>query len=211
MGRLCLGFGGRWDLPSSLEFTEVWRKLADKEGLPGLHFVGFTDDPAWSPTHYGFDASVLQSFSGTARAIRRGTRAKVLKRLARMSPNVRASILTMAGRPRVYDYDEIRLESVFGAKLRDDQIPCLIPNWDNTPRAARRGVVLHGATPDLFQRHVSHSLQLLAGRPRETRILVVKSWNEWAEGNHLEPDRDFGRKWLEALADEILDHRQPTT
>jgi hypothetical protein len=28
---------------------------------------------------------------------------------------------------------------------------------------------------------------------------MIKSWNEWAEGNHLEPDVKFGLKWLEAL------------
>jgi hypothetical protein len=36
-------------------------------------------------------------------------------------------------------------------------------------------------------------------RPEQERILRVKSWNEWAEGNHLEPDLKYGRGWLEAL------------
>ena len=192
------------ELPDAHEFIEFWRNLANREGLPGLYFVGFTDDPAWSPSDDGFDACVLQSFSGTGRAIHRSTRAKIGKRLKRMSPNLRAAALTMTGQPKVYDYDEVRPELVFGPRLRDDQHPCLIPNWDNTPRSGRRGVVLHGATPDLFRRQVARTVPLLAERPREKQLLFVKSWNEWAEGNHLEPDLRFGRKWLEALAAEVL-------
>ena len=192
------------ELPNAREFIEFWQNLASREGLPGLYFVGFTDDPAWSPLNDGFDACVLQSFSGTARAIRRGTGEKIRKRLKRVSANLRSSALTMTGRPKVYDYDEIDPKLVFGARLRDDQHPCLIPNWDNTPRSERRGVVLQGATPDLFRRQVALTVHLLAERPHETQLLFVKSWNEWAEGNHLEPDRRFGRKWLEALAAEVL-------
>lgn len=36
----------------------------------------------------------------------------------------------------------------------------------------------------------------------EERIVFAKAWNEWAEGNHLEPDLKFGHGWLEAIRDE---------
>ncbi len=53
--------------------------------------------------------------------------------------------------------------------------------------------------PAKFERNVAAAVGQLADRPREERLLWVKSWNEWAEGNHLEPDLRDGHGWLEAL------------
>jgi hypothetical protein len=63
---------------------------------------------------------------------------------------------------------------------------------------------LHAPTPELFRRHVALAVDLLRDRPIQRRLLFIKSWNEWAEGNYLEPDRRFGRGWLEAVAAEVL-------
>lgn len=85
--------------------------------------------------------------------------------------------------------------------------PCAIPNWDNTPRAGRAGTVALGATPDLFRRQLADMLRdEMRREPAAGRQLVfVKSWNEWAEGNHLEPDDLHGRGWLQSVRGARLD------
>jgi hypothetical protein len=75
------------------------------------------------------------------------------------------------------------------------------PNWDNTPRSGRRGLAVTDASPERFRRNVADAVTLLADRPADERLLWVKSWNEWAEGNHLEPDRRWGREFLRAHAE----------
>jgi len=82
--------------------------------------------------------------------------------------------------------------------------PCVIPGWDNTPRSGVRGVVLHGATPELFGCHVREAVAQVRSYPPERRIVFIKSWNEWAEGNYMEPDRRYGRGFLEAFHDAVV-------
>jgi hypothetical protein len=190
------------ELPDPTEFTETWRALAKEAGLPGLYLVGFIDDQTWRPADAGFDAAAL--LSTPSRGIRRGLLDKVGKRVKRIALTAPSTALTLRGRPRVYDYAEVQPAIVFGSSLRDDQYPCVLPNWDNTPRSDRDGSVLHAPTPELFRRHVALAVDLLRDRPIQRRLLFIKSWNEWAEGNYLEPDRRFGRGWLEAVAAEVL-------
>jgi len=99
-------------------------------------------------------------------------------------------------------YEELIREQM-GDPPEQNRHPCVIPNWDNTPRSGRAGRVLHRSNPELFRRQLRLALDLIAGVPLERRIVFIRSWNEWAEGNHLEPDLRFGRAFLETLRDEL--------
>ena len=79
----------------------------------------------------------------------------------------------------------------------------IYPNWDNSPRSGRRGLVLRGSTPERFRAHVRDAVERARNLEPEHRLVFVKSWNEWAEGNHLEPDLRFGHGYLQVLADEL--------
>ena len=67
----------------------------------------------------------------------------------------------------------------------------------------RHGLVLHNSTPELFRRLLRRGIVMTADDRAEERLLFVKSWNEWAEGNHLEPDLGFGRKYLDVIREEF--------
>lgn len=196
------------DLPDPIAFTDCWRELALQAGLKGLYLVGHAGDPTWNPGAYGFDAAVLKNpriiFSKLRHIRRNKLPVKILRKLSkRDSEQWQRRLL---GRPTVYQYADALKVALPALSSSFTQFPTVIPNWDNTPRSGLDGVVLQCSTPALFQEHLQQALQQIKHRPYESRILFIKSWNEWAEGNYLEPDQRFGRGYLEVVRDAILAH-----
>jgi len=175
-------------LPDPKAFTALWRQLAAESGLPGLYLVGIANEP-WRPEQNGFDGATTHNVH-LARRCDGGIWNSRLKFHWRK----------LLGKPRLlFSYREAIQHFLLEECRQTNVYPCVIPNWDNTPRSGHRGLVLHGSTPELFQEHLRGVLSQISHKPAEHRLLFIKSWNEWAEGNHLEPDLKFGRQYLEAL------------
>jgi hypothetical protein len=179
-------------MPDARAFTDLWRSLAERAGLPGLYFVAEMSDLLGAgplvpdPGALGFDAGVY------------------IRLPADLAPHWRLTMRLrrkLRGGPEVYPYSSVPQDPPPGVSGR--VLPCVYPNWDNTPRSGRNGLVLHGSTPELFGRHVRAALARVESFAPSERLLFLKSWNEWAEGNHLEPDQRFGAAYLEVLADEL--------
>ena len=54
-------------------------------------------------------------------------------------------------------------------------------------------------SPELFYEHAKQAFDAIKNKPEEEQIVFLKSWNEWGEGNFMEPDLTFGRGFIEAL------------
>src|SRR5207249_996674 len=106
--------------------------------------------------------------------------------------------------PEVYGYEQVIEHALPHRELPFPNHPCLVPNWDNTPRSGKNGFVFHGATPRLFQQSLGRAVERVTHQPKDERLIFIKSWNEWAEGNYVEPDREFGRGYLEAIRAAIV-------
>ncbi len=176
-------------VPDVRAWTDRWRDLAARAGLPGLYLVAEQSDLLGRGVSYsldaggGFDAGVYVRLPVTVSA-RTTLAMRVRRRL---------------GQPERYPYASRPVgvpPQLAGPRVH----PCVYPNWDNTPRSARRGLVLDGASPAAFATQVEAAVEAIADRDPEQRFLFVKSWNEWAEGNHLEPDQVDGHGYLDALA-----------
>ena len=89
-------------------------------------------------------------------------------------------------------------------------IPVIVPNWDHTPRSGSKGLVMTNPHPKYFKQLAMRALDMVKDKPEEERIIMVKSWNEWGEGNYMEPDLEYGHGYIEALA-EALQEFEPSS
>jgi lipopolysaccharide biosynthesis protein len=189
-------------LPNCAETLTLWRKMARSAGLDGLHLVAVAWDHDWDPAAHGFDAAVIQ------RLAPRRPWYHVSQPL-RIAKGVLARLFRL---PTIYRYRSVIPRLLPRALSNDALYPCVVPNWDNTPRSGTNGFVLHGSTPELFGLHMRRALSLTSHIATQRRMIFVKSWNEWAEGNHLEPDCRFGHAYLEALREALAwDASTPTS
>lgn len=82
--------------------------------------------------------------------------------------------------------------------------PCACPNFDNSPRRVKTGFyAFKGSTPKLFGKWLKYIVENFIPFSKEENFVFLNAWNEWAEGNHLEPDQKWGRQYLEEVAKAI--------
>jgi hypothetical protein len=216
------------DLPSAVELIELWQLLAAKNGLTGIHFVAnvLPSDQPYDYRSNGFAAGIADDslrvnfLNAWQRSLegyqaRNGHNDPVHQALLKSRAFVRA--ISLKGRkelrlrlskPAVFDYAEAMLHAHKHVTTECHSYPCVIPNWDHSPRAGNRSVIFHNSTPELFRKHMRKAVDLVIQKPFEDRLLFVKAWNEWAEGNYLEPDLKFGHAYLDVVRSEVYG-RQP--
>lgn len=176
------------ELPDPAAWVERWQQMARKSGLNGLYLIaGLGETPYGSHRQDGFDAGVWYQFPFGA-----DLGSKIRDRIWRAG--------YFKG-PKHYPYlDHL---PPLPTNVDGPLIPCVYPNWDNTPRSGRGGVLATGSTPERFGVHVRDALTVARSLPEGEQAIMIKSWNEWAEGNYLEPDRDTGHARGDVLAREL--------
>lgn len=185
-------------LPNVSTFISLWQRLAKENGLNGIYFISYEADTNFlydeneryeQRKKEGFDAiNIVNMFirNNSERPLWN----RILKKL--LYKNSRFRFI-----PNLIPYNL----NVFRTKLdkNEDVFPSVLPNWDHTPRTGIRGVVLYGATPDNFAASVKYAVDVVKDKPADKKFIFIKSWNEWAEGNYMEPDLKYGYQYLNVL------------
>ena len=75
----------------------------------------------------------------------------------------------------------------------------LLPNWDNSPRSKEKGFLFTNSSPENFSKEVEKAVAFANSNLDKNKFVIIKSWNEWAEGNHVEPCQKWGDKFLKVI------------
>ncbi|MEM9680693.1 MAG: glycoside hydrolase family 99-like domain-containing protein, partial [Bacteroidota bacterium] len=181
-----------WEIPNPREFTDTWRNLAIKEGIDDIYFVGIENNNK-NIESYGMQGYTWHEPNSHNQIVENYFTERLRK-------------FKFKELPTRYSYSDF-VDAVLNESLNFNQFPLVMSNWDNTPRSGRHGLVFENSTPELFRRHLRKGISLVEGRSYEERIIFLKSWNEWAEGNYVEPDQLYGSDYLKVIQGEILVER----
>lgn len=173
--------------PNSLSdingFINLWNGLATQNGLEGFYFVGI----AQTPEEYAIMAMSGLDAINTVR----------LKDFLKYRNPFVEFLKYKLNDTHNYDYSEASKYFVSSEDIEESTIPTIISGWDHSPRSGRNALVLTDYTPQSFEQHLRQVFDLLS--KKKNKLCFVKSWNEWGEGNYLEPDLKYGLSFLEVL------------
>ena len=196
-------------IPNPLVTTSIWRDEARKLGVGELFLcrVESFPDEHDDPTQLGFDAAVefQPDQLGRGTPLRQGKPWRLARTLGLSNKAYREN--------RIYDY------SSFVAKMLQKKEPpylrfrCVTPFWDNTARRQNNALILKNSTPEMYENWLRSIFELTQKKSGE-QLVFINAWNEWAEGNHLEPCQNWGHAYLEATRRVVMDYsakpRRPT-
>lgn len=176
------------NFPHTKKFIELWNSLAKKEGLEGFYFIcqvrhNINSEKIEEQFKKGYDGvNTMRLFDAID-----SKRSMIKKIWGKM-------VKTVFNSPLKQSYTNIRHLFLSNEDKKDNIFPTIIPNWDHTPRSGRNGIVITNSTPSNFKIHLKEILPY--ARDINENILFLKSWNEWGEGNYIEPDLKNGKQML---------------
>lgn len=177
------------------EFIQIWNSLAKENGFEnGLCFVGRIKNNS------DFERTIAKGFSYVM-AERMGSVSNKISYVHRRFQQVKNILFN---RPRnSYSYEMAYPYFIDELDKNSQCVPTIIPMWDHSPRSTSKAVILHGSTPELFKCHVCQVFGILKNKSKEDSLVFLKSWNEWAEGNYMEPDLKWGKQYIKSLREAI--------
>ena len=192
-GKLLFGVFAPKDIPDTELFFDTWNKLAKENGLEGFHFFGYTNNKNDIEliNNKKFNSVVIDHIWSTVRD---------KSFLDRVWIKIKREYVKI---PHLIKYDTYIDNFVSLYKAEDHIHPCILPNFDHSPRSKTKGAILINSTPKKWGELCKKIFKITNKRKPESNLIFIKAWNEWGEGNYLEPDLKYGKEYLNELNNAI--------
>lgn len=105
----------------------------------------------------------------------------------------------------IVDFGKYYKNLVTDEELKDYVLPEIVAGWDHSPRSGSKGLIYINTTPNNFYKHCLSVMESIKNKPDGRKIVMLKSWNEWGEGNYMEPDLLYGHSYIKSLRNAIIE------
>jgi hypothetical protein len=189
------------DIPNPEQFVNIFNDLAISNGFAGIYFVATITSNEILKNNKIFGKVGNEVFQKMR--YKKGFLFEDIRYLGWLERKIKVKLgftneIGKRLKPLIYDYS--KAVSYLNVTFPHEKyISCVFPNWDNSARSGEKSLIFVNSHPKSWKIHLEKAVTELLKNPKNPQIIIIKSWNEWAEGNHLEPDVKFGMKWLQVL------------
>ena len=183
--------------PDINKTIKIWREEAAKRNIE-LYLCRMESFEECGKKYLGnFDASIeFQPHYKNTKSLYSNIFTKIENKIRQL--------LRMRTKSVIIDYAKYIEKEKDSFKVDYKMYPCITPMWDNSARRVNKEFfALTNSTPNLYGKWLTNILKKFKPFSKDENFIFINAWNEWAEGNHLEPDMKWGRKYLE-ISKEII-------
>lgn len=190
-------------IPNLESMIKIWREECRKEGIE-LYITRFESFGESGAEYNNSALDAVVEFGPHTRHLYKSMEKNIWHRIIDKSRR----LLSTRDNPQFADYKCLVKTSIENLNPDYKCFPCVVPSWDNTSRRKKNMFILLGSSPERFENWLSIVLEKSKSYSEDENLVFINAWNEWAEGNHLEPDIKWGRKYLEACRNAIFNNKQ---
>lgn len=180
-------------IPCARAMFDYWNELAEEAGLGRLYLIQMLSNSRYK-------RRIADAYAAYAPAIffelRDEAKKKLRYRLAEGLRGLRPPGFLSQWLFDVYDYDKC-CRYLLDKKYEENEYMGMFPDFDNTARRGVKAAIWKGANPGSFEKYLTEAVRMSQKAGKE--FLFLTAWNEWGEGNYLEPDKRYGYGWLHAV------------
>lgn len=172
--------------PEVKVFIATWRELAEKNGLPGIYFVGHENAPV---------PNVGAIFSTGVDAVNPLRLVGYFNVRHSFFERQRVKFDRWRKIPLNYPYERMAAYFLNGDEdTRENVFPSVIPNWDHTPRSGKEGWIVTDSTPELFGKHLRGAVEMVRGKASEHRIILAEILERMGRGKLCRARPEMGSR-----------------
>lgn len=175
------------DIPCAKEMFKLWNEYAIRDGFPGIHLVSMNKKPVNNP--YVEAVAMYGNYGNYDKFFIKKIKNIVINKFH----------LPFRKEENVLSYKRVWRNMVLEKPFEDIKTyPGAVVAYDETPRKGKRGTYIKGASSVIFKKYLKLQIKK-AKKVCKVDYIFIDAWNEWGEGNYLEPDVEHGYEYLEAL------------
>jgi lipopolysaccharide biosynthesis protein len=178
-------------IPDLKETIQIWRNEVKKHGFKDIYLGGIKTSSNYIPdaVELGFDVVIEWQPDW-----------KNLEIVPNLWDRIKNKF-SLGKTYRKIDFKEVTKRMKAKKCPPNKHFHCVVPGWDNSARRKNNAFIMTDATPELYGDWLKDTCVKAEVYSDEENFLFINAWNEWAEGNHLEPDRKWKRAFLEKTKD----------